>query len=429
MTSAGRTIVGRKGAAFALNATPFARMARMTSYRTTDRGPRTRGPGLTFTCRSITFAGNDDVSVSGARALHLARHSKPLPVDLRQSSALPGKVGPRSRRLAARSAAVLVHRSADGQAGGGGARKGHGAARHPARAARRASGAARARLPARARRGDTPRAKVVSLPARPEQATVSAARSISPGASASCDASLEAYVGSDPQRALAAKYFAEGSRLDDGDGRKMEEAAAAYRKALVVDPDLVPAVVNLANIHYARDEVIEAQALYERAIALDPECFEAHFNLGNIHHDLGRYRRALVCYRDAVALNPATPTRISIWPSRWRRPGSQPRPSRTGARTSSSRRTASGRSWRASFRNRRTGKTGTRDKGLRPFCQTGVSTCNPPARASSGCAAACRTRNPGTRIRRRILPCRRTAARRGGCRTRRLPASPASGRI
>jgi tetratricopeptide (TPR) repeat protein len=150
---------------------------------------------------------------------------------------------------------------------------------------------------------DTPRAKVVSLTARREQAIPSAAASISPGAAASCDASLEAYAGSDPQRTLAAKYFAEGSRLDDGDGRKMEEAAAAYRKALIVDPDLVPAVVNLANIHYARDEVIEAQALYERAIDLDPECFEAHFNLGNIHHDLGRYKRALVCYRDAVALN------------------------------------------------------------------------------------------------------------------------------
>jgi tetratricopeptide (TPR) repeat protein len=71
----------------------------------------------------------------------------------------------------------------------------------------------------------------------------------------------------------------------------------------VIDPDLVPAIVNLANIHYARDELIEAQALYERAIGLDPDCFEAHFNLGNIHHDLGRYEDALVCYRDAVALN------------------------------------------------------------------------------------------------------------------------------
>ena len=84
----------------------------------------------------------------------------------------------------------------------------------------------------------------------------------------------------------------------------MDEAAAAYRKALIIDPDLVPAIVNLANIHYGRDDLIEAQALYERAIGLDPHCFEAHFNAGNIQHDLGRFDRALVCYRDAVALNP-----------------------------------------------------------------------------------------------------------------------------
>ena len=73
-------------------------------------------------------------------------------------------------------------------------------------------------------------------------------RSISPGASAvlrRVPRGLRRHR--DPQRALAAKYFAEGSRLDDGDGRKMEEAASAYRKALVVDPDLVPAIVNLVE--------------------------------------------------------------------------------------------------------------------------------------------------------------------------------------
>jgi tetratricopeptide (TPR) repeat protein len=151
---------------------------------------------------------------------------------------------------------------------------------------------------------DTSPAKVVALPARRDREKVSPAVAISPGPQAACEASLEAYAGADPQRALAARYFAEGSRLDTGDEHSMEAAASAYRKALIVDPDLVPAIVNLANIHYGRDQPIEAHALYERAIALDPECFEAHFNLGNIHHDLGRYARALVCYRAAVALNP-----------------------------------------------------------------------------------------------------------------------------
>ena len=151
---------------------------------------------------------------------------------------------------------------------------------------------------------DAAPAKVVSLPPRKDKNVAATASAISPGPDASCEASLANYAGYDPQRALAAKYFAEGSRLDDGEGRNMELAASAYRKALVVDPDLVPAIVNLANIHYARDELIEAQALYERAIALDPDCFEAHFNLGNIHHDLGLYAKALVRYRAAVALNP-----------------------------------------------------------------------------------------------------------------------------
>ncbi|MBI4263042.1 MAG: tetratricopeptide repeat protein [Acidobacteria bacterium] len=109
-----------------------------------------------------------------------------------------------------------------------------------------------------------------------------------------------------PQGASSAEqFFVAGSILDDGDPANVDEASAAYRRALEVDPYLVPALINLANIHYARDEIAEAQALYERAIALEPDVFEAHFNLGNIFHDLGRYRAAQACYRDALKLNPA----------------------------------------------------------------------------------------------------------------------------
>jgi tetratricopeptide (TPR) repeat protein len=102
----------------------------------------------------------------------------------------------------------------------------------------------------------------------------------------------------------AETYFAAASILDDGDPENFEEAAHAYRKALEVDPYLVAALINLANIHYSRDEIAEAQALYERAISLEPDVFEAHFNLGNILHDLGRYVPAQSCYREALRLNP-----------------------------------------------------------------------------------------------------------------------------
>jgi tetratricopeptide (TPR) repeat protein len=103
--------------------------------------------------------------------------------------------------------------------------------------------------------------------------------------------------------ARAEEYFRAASMLDDGDELNLDAAAIAYRKALELDPYLVPALINLANIHYSRDELVEAQALYERAIGLEPDYFEAHFNLGNIYHDLGRFPEAQACYHEALRLN------------------------------------------------------------------------------------------------------------------------------
>lgn len=103
--------------------------------------------------------------------------------------------------------------------------------------------------------------------------------------------------------AAAEEHFRDGSVLDDGDPRKHEAASRAYRRALEIDPCLVPALINLANIHYAREHLIEAEVLYDRAIALQPDLFEAHFNLGNVYHDLGRLDEARACYEEALALN------------------------------------------------------------------------------------------------------------------------------
>ena len=108
-------------------------------------------------------------------------------------------------------------------------------------------------------------------------------------------------------QALAARCFLEGAELDDGETRDLAGAATAYRRAVLLDPQLVPAIVNLANIHYESDELVEAEALYEKAIRVDTDCFEAYFNLGNIHHDLARYPEAVAAYRDALAINPAYP--------------------------------------------------------------------------------------------------------------------------
>jgi tetratricopeptide (TPR) repeat protein len=118
---------------------------------------------------------------------------------------------------------------------------------------------------------------------------------------------LAALMGADiaDESSDAEQEFAIASLLDDGDPSHFDAALDAYRRTLEIDPNLVPALINLANIHYARSQMAEAQALYERAIALEPDVFEAHFNLGNIYHDLGRYESAQQCYREALRLNPA----------------------------------------------------------------------------------------------------------------------------
>ena len=112
----------------------------------------------------------------------------------------------------------------------------------------------------------------------------------------------EAPVPMTAPQSLAEEYFTKASALDVDESRH-NAAATWYRKALEIDPYLVPALINLANIHYGKDELAEAQALYERAIGLDPDFFEAHFNLGNIYHDLGRFKEAATCYRTALRLN------------------------------------------------------------------------------------------------------------------------------
>ena len=144
-------------------------------------------------------------------------------------------------------------------------------------------------------RRDPPPATIVALPAR---------RQLSMDRGAPEDPRGEAP--SSVEASLAISCFQEGAALDEGNERDQILAGIAYRKALMLDPNLVPALINLANVHYARDELVEAQALYERAMHLG-ECFEAEFNLGNIHHDLGRHGDSLRHYRRALEIDPTYP--------------------------------------------------------------------------------------------------------------------------
>jgi hypothetical protein len=138
-------------------------------------------------------------------------------------------------------------------------------------------------------RGDaSPR--IVRLPARAERSSPPKTSMTSAVSAADFDAAEELFV--------------EASKLDTGEPAGRPAAMVAYRRALLLAPQLVPAMVNLGNLHYAEDHLPEAQALYLEAALTDPDCFEAHFNLGNLLHDLGRFSDAESCYRAALRIDP-----------------------------------------------------------------------------------------------------------------------------
>ena len=135
-----------------------------------------------------------------------------------------------------------------------------------AHAGRRTAGTARVRLPARRRAGQDPD----TAPAGRAAETRSAARRATMQR-------LPKNTSAPPPRSTKATIRR----------RKKRQPPIARRSSST--RFLVPALINLANIHYSRDETVEAQALYTQAIGLEPDFFEAHFNLGNIYHDLGRF--------------------------------------------------------------------------------------------------------------------------------------------
>lgn len=100
----------------------------------------------------------------------------------------------------------------------------------------------------------------------------------------------------------AEEAFERATAVDGAAGRSVADAMDGYREALAFDPALVPALINLGNLHYGEGHLPEAAALYEQAVRLSPETFEGWFNLGHTHHDGGRYREAVACYARALDL-------------------------------------------------------------------------------------------------------------------------------
>ena len=83
-----------------------------------------------------------------------------------------------------------------------------------------------------------------------------------------------------------------------------DQARDAYRRTLELDPDHVPARVNLGRLLHEKQQLKLAEVHYRLALATEPKNTTALFNLGVVLEDLGRLDEAAQTYDTAVRCEP-----------------------------------------------------------------------------------------------------------------------------
>jgi Tfp pilus assembly protein PilF/mono/diheme cytochrome c family protein len=86
---------------------------------------------------------------------------------------------------------------------------------------------------------------------------------------------------------------------------RFSEAAAAYARALAINPDFPDAHVNLGALLFSRGRTGEALPHFERAVALRPNSAVIHTDYSSVLAASGRFPEALRHVRRALELNPS----------------------------------------------------------------------------------------------------------------------------
>ena len=113
---------------------------------------------------------------------------------------------------------------------------------------------------------------------------------------------LRAFPPSGANEKVAEEWFQRGLALEET-GAPVEDAVAAYRKAIEADPKASGALVNLGTISFRMRKLKEAATFYARAMEADPEYPLAHFNIGNLNDEQGNFPVARKHYLEAIRLN------------------------------------------------------------------------------------------------------------------------------
>jgi tetratricopeptide (TPR) repeat protein len=110
---------------------------------------------------------------------------------------------------------------------------------------------------------------------------------------------------SEDRAGTAYGWFQEGLR-SEAESRE-DAAAAAYRRALELDPGLAGAHNNLGALAHRRGDAAEARACFQAALALDPDQAEARYNLAYLLLEGGELELGAAELRRVLELAPDNP--------------------------------------------------------------------------------------------------------------------------
>ena len=99
----------------------------------------------------------------------------------------------------------------------------------------------------------------------------------------------------------AAELFVSAVAIEENPARQ-QEAIAAYKRVLELDPKHAAACINLGTIYYNQQNYREAENHYRRAVEIDPRYALGFFDLGNVLDETGRLNEAVEAYRSAIAI-------------------------------------------------------------------------------------------------------------------------------
>ena len=101
-----------------------------------------------------------------------------------------------------------------------------------------------------------------------------------------------------------AETWFERASEKEGDPAQWEDAIAAYRQVVAIDPTYSAAWNNLGLLLHRMGNYDDAQTAYRTALDQDEQCCQAAYNLGSLHEDRGDVELAIRHYRLALELAP-----------------------------------------------------------------------------------------------------------------------------